>query len=207
MPKARAAGRARPSRGDSKREALAERLRTHLIEVRARDPIPARSALSLAEEWQCRILGGHLISWLREWGPAMIARRNAILPTRGDTDQPLVVFATDTPGVVAAAEILGPEPDGIVYCRLPELEALPKRSRDPHFRVHYELHSYFDGPDWRDVAAAARAAHPPAQGEELWIHHVADIMGPLAAQGSGHLWHWNGSEPKLIEEGWGQWVS
>lgn len=189
-------------------EPWSDELTRYLREVRARDPIPARSALSLAQEFQCRILGGHLIQWLQQWGPRLIAERNALAMTRGATDEPAIVFVTDTPGLVAAAEILGDGSEKIVFCRPAELEVFPGYKQDETFSVHCELHSYFEGPgtaeaDWQ----RARNDHPPGPDEVLWLHHDCSMMGPRFARGTHHVWFWNGSEARLVQENWETWIS
>jgi hypothetical protein len=149
-----------------------------------------------------------MISWLRNAGPALIAERNALAVTRGATAKPLVVIVTDTPGLVAASEILGDAQQGVVYCRSSELEAFPEYGQDSAMREHCELHSFFiDEQGAANELERARVEHPPGPGEELWIHHDETIMGPLFARGCGHLWLWNGREPRLVQEGWSRWIS
>lgn len=186
----------------------ASALRSYLAKVRVEAPVPARDTLSLADEMRLRILGGHLMSWLKDWGPQLILERNALPMTRGDTREPLIVFLTDTPGLVAATEILG-DHKRVVYCRKTEYEAFALRDEDHDFRVHCELHSYFDeslmdDDRWKDLA---RRAHPLKSGEDFWLHHDESVLGPLFARGDDHLWVWNGIEPRLLEEGWEGWVS
>jgi hypothetical protein len=72
-------------------------IRASVAKCRANRPIPSRDALSISHEHQCRILGGHLIHWLEDWGPAMIRERNALAGPDYDKN-PVLIFATDMRG-------------------------------------------------------------------------------------------------------------
>lgn len=182
-------------------------LRAHLAAVRARAPIPARESLSPSDEERCRILGGHLISWLSRWGPRLLRERNAIPRLRGDTSEPLIVFVTDTPGLVASAEILGSEQTRVVACRRSEYESFPGLAEDEEFKVHIELHSYFEEPPTQAAEADLRRKYEVTGKGQLWIHYDCSVLGKLFARGARHLWHWDGERPQLIEEAFDRWIS
>jgi len=93
---------------------------------------------------QCRVLGGHLIQWLKRWGPGLLAERAVIAPLQGLDPDPVMVYVTDTPGLVAATQILSKPRSGVVVCTRAELDAVPKHLADTDFRVHCELQSYFE---------------------------------------------------------------
>ena len=70
-------------------------LRRHLDNCREKNPPPQRSALSPLEEWQCRIIGGRIIAWLKKEGPSHWAERAFLAHLRGWSDKPAVVLLVD----------------------------------------------------------------------------------------------------------------
>jgi len=164
--------------------------------------------LSEAFESQCRILGGHLLRWLRDWGPALLSERKFVNYDGAMENDPFILFLTDTPGLVAAQEILGEDRDRLIlYMRHGEFEEFSTGDPDHQFRWHVILESRFVV--FEDEAETARAMrrHALRDGECFWVHRDVSTLGPAFARGGHHLWLWNGSEPQLLEEGLSTWVS
>ena len=180
-------------------------LRRHLEICRGRVPVPPRESLSPEGEAQCRVLGGHLIHWLSEWGPRLLQER-AVLSSLGEWDKdPLICFQSDLPGLVAACEILRDEPASVVWGLSADFESSP--SGDDGFKYHVELHSTLVPASPENVAPELRRRHPLSPAEAYLIHRDESILGPLFARGAHHLWKWNGDELVLLEEAFESWVS
>lgn len=192
------------------REGAALQWRTQLsafvARCRARKPIPARETLSLAEEHQCRIIGGALIDWLQDHGPAFIQARNAharVMPLTFKTvgPSPTIVLVLDRPGLVAANEILESKPPNIFLLTQQQYHRFTKKHPDDTFDLHILHKSRFvAGPTQLD-------AFPLRKGEEFWLHEERTILGRHFGRGGSHLWSWNGHEPTLAQEGFGTWIS
>ncbi len=183
--------------------ALGERIRV----LRGRSRVPSRSSLSPDQEQQCRILAGHLAGWLRSRGPELLAQREAMLLTSGFEPSPVIVYVTDTPGLVAARLVLG-EQDGVVLCLRDELERVPEEAADLDYRLHCELHSYFETSLPADRARELRRLHSLDPGAELCVHHTCSIMGPLCVQGEKHLWlRRHTGELVLVQRAFERWLS
>lgn len=61
-----------------------ESMRHGAADCRRARPLPDRSALTLVQEWQCRIVGGALMAWLHDHGPRFLQERAAM----ADGEQP-----------------------------------------------------------------------------------------------------------------------
>jgi hypothetical protein len=65
-------------------------------------------------EWQCKVLGGTLVGWSKREIPEIMKMRSVLAKMAGLSPKPQIVFLSDEPGLVAAAEILGEQPSGVV---------------------------------------------------------------------------------------------
>lgn len=189
------------------RDQWAGLLKEHLLLCREETPIPARATLTARQELQCRCLGGHLIHWLEDWGPRLIQERNALLPPKQPAErQPLVIIATDVPGLVACAEILGGQGGQVIFGGHEEIRAFEARHPDPGFDLHCTLETWFEEPSTEELAALA-ARHPGRAAEALAVHRECAILGPLFARGGRHLWDLGGDDARLVAEAFETWVS
>lgn len=194
------------------RESYEQDLREHLRECRRARPIPLREELSALDEAQCRILGGHLIRWLRDWGPRLLQERAALGAAFGPhAANPLICFHTSVPGYVAAREILGEEHERVAIGLREDFAEFSYR--DERFVFHVELISFFtQGLAFMEAESSRTRRilaeqYPLREGEEYWYHHDESVMGPLFARSGLHLWKWNGQEMALLEEAFRTWVS
>jgi hypothetical protein len=181
------------------------KLRAHLAACRTRVPLPDRAALAPLEEWQCRVLGGHLIHWLEDWGPRLLEERS-ILPANQPRDpEPLICFQSTLPGLIAAREILGEAPGRVLWGSPEEFEACP--IQDDAYAFHVVLRSRFEAAEDAGLARAVRQRHPLTSGETYVFHVEESVLGPLFARGAKHLWKWDGTALTLLEEALAAWVS
>lgn len=180
-------------------------IKKHLLSCRGKNPIPARDELDALQEQQCRILGGHLISWLQEWGPELLRERAALVATRNWDVNPLICFQSDMPGLVAAREILRDEPGNVVWGLLADYESLA--TTDENYIYHVELRSFMTQVKSSELNRTIRARHPKKRSEKYYIHFDKSVIGPLFARGAKHLWKWDGNELVLLEEAVEAWVS
>ncbi|MES2734667.1 MAG: hypothetical protein V4672_00005 [Verrucomicrobiota bacterium] len=173
---------------------------------RAEDPVPPRSALTDEEEQQCRILGGHLISWLEEWGPNLILERNVLADMQGWDKNPHVVFLTSGPGLTAAREILHGAEEQVTWLTTPQFQEFLVLHPDEGQVHHCILESWFR-PASAQEESALRASYPIPPEASLRIHHDHSRMAPLFTRGGLSLWSSQKGEMKLIEEGYQHWLS
>ena len=175
----------------------------HIRHLRRDRPIPPRADLSRIQEARCRINGGSLIAWLERQGPGFLQERSFWHPEEGP---PPIAFTSDMSGLVAAREILGPKPKGIVYLLHSEFERVLRR---PGFPVHGYVHFWarFLTRVPAELRPVVEESFPLDKGSRYWIHAEGTVWGPLAGQGLEHLWEWNGNEAKLLKEAITEWIS
>lgn len=182
-------------------------LQQHAAQEYQARPLPARAELSALEENQCRILGGTLISWLQRHSHPLLAERD-VLKTMIDVEaDPVIVVISDTPGLIAAQEILARAPFPIFFLPQASFDAFLAQHPDKTFRWHVVFTSFFyqaaDAETQQQMNA--RAALQP--GEAFWLHREVSSLAPLFARGGDHLWKWDGQAMALIEEAFAAWVS
>ena len=179
-------------------------LKSFVKEQRQNNPIPERSTLSDEEEWQCRIIGGEFISWYQQHLPDILDQRVVLRITKFDSE-PLIVFTTSMPGLVAAQEIM-PEPsNNLVYLLHTEFDDWEKEHPVDTFSFHIHHWSYFRQID-QELLLRAQETYPEVSVEEYRIHTSGDLWGEQCGVQGEHLWRWNGEEMKLLEEAFSQMV-
>ncbi len=195
------------------KEIWAEELRGLLKECFEKEPIPARQSLTPLQEMQCRILGGHLLNWLDNWGPQLIMERNVLAHMRPPEEmpedkEPIIVFVMDEPGLVAAREIIRDTSGRLVYVRKTDFDFCMAINPDPGYVCHCVLESRFieEGEQGVDHKALRERFSLDAA-TPIGVHYDCSTMGPLFARGGLHLWAFTGDGPKLIEEAFESWVS
>jgi hypothetical protein len=182
-------------------------VRQHAAACRLKRPIPPRETLSPEEEEQCLITGGSLIQWLNSHGPEFLRQRaffKEIMPIAKD---PVLVFTSNMPGLVAAQEILDPCPEKIVYLLESEYAECELRRLDPDYRHHVHFWSVFREPVDPEFAKRASEQYPLAAGACYWQHSEGTVWGEPAGRGVDHLWSWNGTQLDLLEEAFDSWIS
>lgn len=188
------------------RETYESLLREHLRRCRQLRPIPPVESLSALEKAQYKIIGGHLIQWLRDWGPRLLHERATLERIFGrEVTQPLICFHTSVPGLVAAYQILGEEHPRVVYGLREDFAEFPVA--DKEYWYHVELFSYFRPASAEELGNAVVAKYPLRPNEEYWIHCEGTMLGDLFGRGCDHLWKWDGSQMTLLEEGFTCWIS
>ncbi len=187
--------------------AWTEDLRRFAAACRAARPLPDRGTLTLAQERQCRIVGGALLAWLREHGPSFLQERAAMARLLEVDPDPAIVFTSDVPGLVAAQEILGPDHDRVVFMLEEEFAAAEPRAADLGYVRHVHVWSRFHPELEPGFAAQARSKHPIPASSEYWQHAEGTMWAPNAGRGVDHLWCWDGRQPELLEEALTHWVA
>jgi hypothetical protein len=174
--------------------------RAFIAGCRERDPLPSRESLSPAQEFQCRIIGGSLCTWLDRWGPQVLQQRAALHRAAGVEEQALVVFTSDVAGLAAAAEIVDPRlARRVVFLRADEYEEWISEHPD-ELRFHVHTWSTFRVPPEKELLSRARRRFELIRGEEFWQHSEGTLWAPLAGQAADHLWAWDREVPRLLEE-------
>ncbi|MBW6454624.1 MAG: hypothetical protein K0A98_01950 [Trueperaceae bacterium] len=180
-----------------------EDLRRFAAACRATRPLPERATLTLAQEWQCRIVGGALLAWMRENGPSFLQERTAMARLLEVDPDPATVFTSDVPGLVAAQEILGSDHERVVFLLEEEFADAAPRATDPRYDRHVHVWSRFLPELEPDFAAQARSRHAIPASSAYWQHGEGTMWAPNAGRGGDHLWRWDGRPPDLLEEAMG----
>lgn len=178
----------------------AARLRQYAAGCREAAPLPGRDALTVAQEWHCRIVGSTLLSWLRQHGPRFHQERAVMSKLLGIDRDPAIVFTSDVPGLVAAQEIVGPDHERVIYLLEDEFSAAPSGVADPEYKRHIHFWSLFRPAVKPAFAAEAQAKHPIPAGCSYWQHSEGTVWAVNAGRFADHLWRWDGHEPELLEE-------
>lgn len=184
-----------------------QQLREYVAKCRTVNPLPGRDQLSDAQEWQCRILGGSILSWLRQYGPRFLQERAVMCKLLGIDRDPAIVFTSNVPGLVAAREIIGPHHERVLYLLEDEFAGSSPKGADPQYKWHVHFWSFFREQLDPEFAAEARVKHPIPAGCSYWQHTEGTMWAANAGLGGDHLWQWNGQEPELLEEAMRRWVS
>ncbi len=188
-----------------RRETYEKAVRDHLDRRRQDVPIVPRGGLSPLAESQCQVLGGSLINWIQEQADGLLAERAMLGKLKDWHADPVILFVSTMPGLVAAQEILGDEKSPFVWGLTDDFESFEEP--DDEYLFHVEFRSLLEEPESDTDVTDLKKSYPLAPGESHFIHTVESVMGPLFARGEKHLWKWNGDELKLLEEAWQEWVS
>lgn len=160
--------------------------------------IPGRNELSVEEEWQCRIIGGEFISWYQHHLDSILQQRMALRVIGFDSD-PMIVFTTSVPGLVAAREILQSPPENLVYLRHSDFEEWTEEHPVDSFTFHIHHWSYFQSAS-QELSNWASEKYPQIATEEFRIHTSGDLWGERCGVEGHHLWRWDGQSMELVEE-------
>ena len=167
-------------------------------------PIPSRDGLSEEEEWHCRIIGGEFMGWYERHLRDILGQRVALRVMKFDPD-PLIVFTTTMPGLVAAQEIM-PEPsENIVYLLQDEFKAWENEHPVHVFTFHIHHWSCVQQID-QELLPQAQADYPEVSKEEYRIHVTGDLWGEQCGVEGVHLLRWDGQEMGLLQEAFSQLV-
>jgi hypothetical protein len=163
------------------------------------DPIPARHSLSEEEEWHCRIIGGEFIRWYQHHLSYILQQRMALQIRQFDRE-PLLVFTTSIPGLVAAREIIKAPIEDLVCLLHHEFEKWEIQHPVDEFNFHIHHWSYFQSTLDGELLALAQTRYPEIDREEFRLHSSGDLWGEGCGVGEHHLWRWHDRKMQLIEE-------
>ncbi|MEI6429559.1 MAG: hypothetical protein WCO45_14435 [Pseudanabaena sp. ELA607] len=170
-------------------------------ELYQNQPIPERITLTPEEESQCRMIGGDFISWQQNNLSHILMERHALRIKRFDPE-PIIVFTSTTPGLVAAKQIINHVQDDlnhIIY--LPHDDFKQWEQNNPIEEMTFHIHqwSYFQGMS-SDLMAMAAERHGAIAPRDLRVHITGELWGERCGMEQAHLWFWDGQELELLEE-------
>lgn len=180
------------------RVAWTEALEAFAREQRQEHPLPAREDLAGEEDWCYRIIGGDFISWSRQRLPDILTERLALRVKNFDPE-PLIVFSTSTPGLVAARDIIPPEAEGVFCVPHEAFDGWDRAHPVDSFTFHVHFWSYFARPEGQRLAYA-REHYPDVPADELRVHHTGELWGERCGLFGDHLWRWHDEEMELLQE-------
>ena len=175
---------------------------------RQRKDHPLKDAEDLAEDseedWQRRVIGGHLISWLDRRVRSISEQRHTMRVFHFDP-KPIVVFTTTPPGIAAAKDIMGESPEDFVYLLREEFEHWEEKHRDEFFKFHIHYWGYFNDPS-PELHGELAKAYPSAGVDQLRLHRTGDMWGPNCGVFADHLWRWTGESMELLQEAYSKGI-
>ncbi len=137
---------------------------------RKRSPLPSRDDLSPLEAQQCRILGGSWLAWLKHHAPGMLEERAVLHKAMHVDPEPVVVFLSIAPGLIAAHKIFGDRaPDGIVCLKEDQFKRWPRKSPDRSMSWHAYCMQTFRKVTDHELGEHYRAQSIP-EDCEAWLH-------------------------------------
>lgn len=189
-------------------QAWTDELRAHIATLREEKPLPDRAVLDAAEERQCQVMGGTLLTWLRKIGPAFLQERQAMSGTLGIEPEALIVFTSTIPGLVAARQIIPADNQAILYLEHDEFAGWTRQHPDDEYRWHVHFWSLYRATPDQEFLARAQERYPLEQATETyWQHSEGTMWAKNVGRGVDHLWKWDGNEPQLLEEAFYHWVT
>jgi len=183
-----------------------QQLTGHIQELRTNRPLPERNQLNDVEEWQCRIVGSAWMLWFEEVGPNFLQERNLLHKIRQIEPDPYIVLVSNTPGLVAAEEIVGSGDKRVAFLYEEEYQEFLSKNTDSDFRWHIYVWSFFQDKLDPEMLLEPMERHPISDDDVYWQHNEGTWWAHLACRGVEHLWKWNGVEPELLEEALVHWV-
>lgn len=180
-------------------KALTEFVKNHC----ERDPLLDGHMLDPLRDWQRRITGGALLSFLEYATSDEALERYPILAKDPLTER-IFVAITDIPGAIAFNEIIDKRSDKATWLFKEEWRAFLDREDTDHdddFSCHYEFWSV-----WHR-AIDPRWEIPPGNYQQLWVHEEGFVLADEAGRGSQNVWNWNGQRMMLVEQDITCWVS
>jgi hypothetical protein len=166
------------------------------------NPLPDRQSLSEEEEWQCRIIGGEFIGWYKH-DLSFILKQRIALQVMDFDKEPILVFTTSIPGLVATREIIKEPSEDLVCLLHHKFKKWIGLNPVDEFIFHIHHWSYFKPID-EDLLELAQERYPQIDPAEFRIHTSGDMWGERCGGGADHLWRWNGKSMELIEESYSQ---
>ncbi len=178
----------------------ASRLRGYAAACRASAPLPGRDALTPAQEWQYRIIGSSIRAGMREYSPRYF-REQAVVHRRWGYNNPLIVFTSNAPGLIAAKEAIGTGQEWVVLLLDSEYDASPCGEEDVGEGFYRHFWSTVDTEAELDpkYLAGVRVEYPIPDGCSYWRHSEGDYSGPRSSRCATQLWCWDGGTPTMIE--------
>jgi hypothetical protein len=165
---------------------------------REENPIPDSDSLCAEDEWNYRIIGGSLIAFYKQRLTGILKER-LVLRMMSFSSDPLVVFTTSMPGLMAAREIEQDILGKFVYLLHSDFREWEDQNPVDTFTSHIRCWNHFRGID-QNLLAKATAAYPSVDPNEFRIHIQGDLWGEQCGLFVEHLWRWDGDEMKLLEE-------
>ena len=178
----------------------ASRLRGYVAACRASTPLPGRDAFTCAQEWQYRIVSGSIRAGIREYSPRYF-REQAVVHRRWGYNNPVIVFTSNAPGLIAATEIIGTGHEQVILLLDSEFDPSPCGEEETGEDFYRHFWSTIDTEAELDPKFVAewRAEHPIPNGCCYWRHSEGVYSGPRSSRCATQLWRWDGGTPTVIE--------
>lgn len=162
-------------------------------------PLPDRRSFTPEQEFQCRVLGGALLQWGRYVPDHWLAERDFLSRDFKVDPDPVIIFVSSVPGLVAAREIHDPRPEYFVYLSAESYEEFIAQHPDHTFRWHVRYISQISTSLENGDAVQAAAEYPLAAGECYWLHREETDLAILFGRYYSHLWKFDGGNVTLLE--------
>ena len=186
----------------------ASRLRRYVAACRASRPIPDRSTLTNAQEWQYHIISSSVRAGMRKYTPRYF-REEAVMNRRFGFNNPVFVFTSSVPGLIAAKDAIGTGHEQVVLLLENEYDASPcgEEGTEDDFYRHFWSTVDTEAELDPEYVAGLRAEHPIPDGCSYWRHCEGSYSGPMASHWVAQLWCWDGGTATMIEGAWQSIIS
>lgn len=177
--------------------AFAQTLRDEITQHQKAHPIPEREQLTPEQEWQCQVMGGELLSWLEGDLLHIMGQRQVLAKVCHFDPEPLIVFSSTLPGLVAAKTIFEAASEQVMYLDH-ELWKTFSAAYNPAAYAPFVVHhwSYFS--DKISLRAQAHAGQAPHK--TLRVHTAGEWWGERCGLEARHLWAFAQDSGQLLEE-------
>ena len=163
------------------------RVRQQAAIWRQRTPLPSREALTSRAGRAMPHRGEFAGPLAAQTAPRILRERHALAERRPLTAEPLILWTSDMPGLVAAAQILRPDQADVVPLLGAEYTTSSIAPADPELTWHIHVWSFIRPALPPDLARRARSAYPIPAGCSYWLHSEGTCWAPNTGRGAEHL--------------------
>ncbi|UCD66304.1 MAG: hypothetical protein JSW69_01355 [Deltaproteobacteria bacterium] len=176
------------------------KLKSHVGNRRASNPIPNRENLSRSQVLQLHIIKGSLLSLLNNLSAALSSQSGF------RREVPCIIFTSHDAGLAAASEIKQDRKLPLISLYPDEMSSFLQVFPDTKHKHHIHIWSHFLE-DLDNHTPLLTENYPIAEKEKYWLHVEGIMCGPQLGRGTEHLWRWDGNQLKLLKKNFHHWAA
>jgi hypothetical protein len=176
------------------------KLKSHVENRRASNPIPNCKNLSRSQVLQLHIIKGSLLSLLNNLSAALSSQSGF------RREAPCIIFTSHDPGLAAASEIKQDRKLPLISLYPDEMSSFLQIFPDTKHKHHIHIWSHFLE-EIDNETAFITEYYPIAEKGKYWIHVEGIMCAPQLGRGTEHLWSWDGNRAKLLKKNFRHWAA